>query len=143
MAETNINISIQFLKDRVDATLAVQKEIQGTWVWPARTVADWEADSLALDRSQPDTIAAQAVSAVTVADIARGALDARMGTLHTLTVQAVGVMRVRAQRDASLQPVVNELSARGDSRKTIEEEATALLSAWKESSAPIFSRLRR
>lgn len=35
--------------------------------------------------------------------------------------------------------MVDELSARGDSRKTIEDEGTALLSAWKEEFLPAFS----
>lgn len=139
MADSNLNTSIQFLKDRVDATYAVQKAIASDWVWPLRSVADWEADSLSLDKSQPGTPASDAISAITLGDSARGALDARLAALHEQTLAAVGVMRVRAQRNPALLPVVNELSARGDSRKVIEDEATSLLSGWKEEFGPAFS----
>jgi hypothetical protein len=128
----DINTSIDFLKTRVDQTLSVQRSIADTWTWDLKTLAEWEADSLQLDKTQPNTVAAKAIAAATRADSARGALDGRLAELHAQTLTTVGVMRVRAERAPEHRDVVNELSARGDSRRAIEDEATALLSAWTE-----------
>ncbi len=128
----DINTSIDFLKTRVDQTLSVQREIATTWTWSEKTLADWEADSLQLDKTQPNTVAAKAIAAATRAESARSVLDARLAELHAQTLTAVGVMRVRAERAPEHRDVVEELSARGDSRRAIEDEATALLSAWTE-----------
>jgi hypothetical protein len=135
----DINTSIDFLKNRVDKTLSVQRQIAATWTWPIKTVAEWEADSTQLDKSQPDTAAATAIAATTRADGVRGQLDQRLATIHAQTLAVVGVMRVRAERAPEHRHVVDELSARGNSRKEIEDEAAALLSAWKEEFGPNFA----
>lgn len=41
-------------------------------------------------------------------------------------------MRSRALADPTLRPVVDELSARGDSNRAIEEEGEELLAAWSQ-----------
>jgi hypothetical protein len=46
-------------------------------------------------------------------------------------VAIVESMRTEAKRNVELEPVVNDLSARGSSRVVIENEGTALLSAWE------------
>ena len=127
----DLSTSIAFLKQRTDATLSVQSSIAGDWLWPLKTVALWQADSLALDQSQPGTLAQLAVDAATGAEQARGAIDARLAEMHRQTLATVGVMRVRALRDPDARAVVDELSARGNTRRSIEEEGAALLSAWK------------
>ncbi|MBL9130538.1 MAG: hypothetical protein JNG86_05025 [Verrucomicrobiaceae bacterium] len=127
----NLNTSIEFLKDRVDKTRSVQTQIAATWLWPLRTVAQWQADSAALDKTVEGSLANVATEAHTTAEAARGDLDTRLGAIHAQTVAVTGVMRVRAQRQPELLPVVDELSARADSRSGIEKEGTACLSAWK------------
>lgn len=127
----NLNTSIDFLKQRVDKTRSVQSQIAATWVWPLRTVAQWQADGIALDKSEDGSLANVATEAHTLAEAARGDLDTRLAAIHAQTVSVVGVMRVRAERQPELLPVVDELSGRGDSRDAIEKEGTATLSAWK------------
>jgi hypothetical protein len=127
----NLNTSIDFLKDRVDKTRSVQTQIAATWLWPLKTVAQWEADGTALDKTVEDSLANVATEAHTTAEASRGALDTRLNSIHVQTVAVVGVMRVRAQRQPEIRHVVDELSARADSRDGIEKEGTALLSAWK------------
>ncbi len=127
----NLNTSIEFLKERVDKTRAVQTQIAATWLWPLKTVAQWEADGIALDKTVEGSLAQVATEAHTTAEAARGDLDTRLAGIHTQTVAAVGVMRVRAQRQPELKHVVDELSGRGTSRKEIEDEGMAMLSAWK------------
>lgn len=126
-----LNTSISFLKNRVDKTFAVQRQIAASWVWPFKTVADWEADSLQLDTTQPDTVAAGALEASTAEQKAQGTLDRRYAAIHAQTVSTLGVMRVRARRQPQYAHVINVLSARGDTSREIEDEGTALLSAWK------------
>lgn len=123
--------SIDILKTRVDKTRSVQTEIAATWLWSEKSVAQWEADALALDKTVEGSAAQIAVEAHTAAEGARGVLDARLAAIHAITVAVVGVMRVRAKRQPELGPVVDELSARADSRKGIEDEGAAVLSAWK------------
>lgn len=123
--------SIDDLKTRVDKTRSVQTQIAATWLWPLKTVAQWDADSGALDKSVEGSLAQVAIEAHTAGESARGDLDTRLAAIHTQTVAVAGVMRVRAQRQPELKPVVDELSARADSRKGIEEEGAAVLSAWK------------
>ena len=135
----DINTSIDFLKTRVDKTLSVQRHIAATWTWPLKTTAAWEEDSVQLDKSQPASKAALAIAAGIRTETARGQIDKRLAIIHSQTLTAVGVMRVRAQRSPEHADVVNELSARGDSRKAIEDEGTVLLSAWKEEFLPAFT----
>lgn len=127
----DLNTSVDFLKNRAEKTRSVQEQIAPTWVWPLKTVAQWAADVEALDKTVEDSLAQAAIAAHSGEEIARGNLDARLDVIHALTVSVVGVMRVRAQRQPELRHVVDELSGRGDSRKGTEDEAAALLSAWK------------
>ncbi len=127
----NLNTSIDFLKDRVDKTRSVQTQIASTWLWALRTVAEWQADGMALDKTVEGSLANVADEAHTSAEAARGDLDTRLAAIHAQTVAVVGVMRVRMQRQPELKPVVDELSGRADSREGIEKEGAACLSAWK------------
>ena len=85
-----------------------------------------------LDGAKSGTLAHKSKAAATDKSIQFAALDARYGILHARTLQAVGVMRSRALADPTLRPVVNELSARGDSNRAIEEEGEELLAAWSQ-----------
>lgn len=123
--------SIAEIKARLDKTRSVQTQIAATWVWPLKTVAQWEADAGAIDEAVEGSLANIANEARTAAEGARGVLDGRLSAIHAQTLSAVGVMRVRAVREPEKADVVEELSARGESRKAIEEEGAALLSAWK------------
>lgn len=126
-----LNTSIDFLKDRVDKTRSVQTQIAATWLWPLRSVAEWEADGETLDKTVEGSLANLATEAHTLAEAARGDLDTRLESIHAHTVAVTGVMRARVSRQPESKPVVDELSARADSRDGIEKEGTALLSAWK------------
>jgi hypothetical protein len=126
-----LNTSIDFLKDRVDKTRSVQTQIAATWLWPLKSVAEWAADSAALDKSVDGSLAQVATEAHTVAEAARGDLDERLHAIHVQTVSIVGVMRARSARQPESKHVVDELSGRADSRDGIEKEGTAALSAWK------------
>lgn len=132
----DISTSINFVITRTEKTSAVQATLAtlptAPWVWPSKTAAAWIADVEQLDGAKTGTLAQRATAAATDKNIQFAALDARYRTLHTLTLQAVGVMRSRALADVALRPVVDELSARGDSNRMIEEEGEELLAAWSQ-----------
>ncbi len=132
----DISTSIDFVIKRTEKTSAVQTTLATLpaepWVWPAKSAAAWTADVEELDGAKTGTLAQKAKAAATDRSIQFAALDARYTTLHTRTLQAVGVMRSRALADPSLRPVVDELSARGDSNRAIEEEGEELLAAWSQ-----------
>ena len=131
---TDINTSHAFVKERTEKTRAVQatRVTDVPWTWPLKTLAQWDADLVSLDAAVQDSLAK--VTAALNANMltARGLLDARFDAIHTFTLLAVGVMRVRAASLPGLLEIVNDLSARGDSRRTIEDEADDLLAAWEE-----------
>src|SRR5581483_67209 len=138
MSLLDITTTIKFVKDRVEATTSAQESIATKWVWPLKTVAQWQADLNELDGSrdgnQPGTLPSLAHNAIAAHQFqAKQANDLanRYELIHIKTVQAVGVMRGRAMADRSHAAVVDELSARGDSNIAIEDEGAELLAAWK------------
>lgn len=132
----DISTSTDFVISRTEKTSAVQITLAtlpiAPWIWPRKLPAAWTADVEQLDGAKTGTLAQKATAAATDKSIQFSALDSRYKTLHTRTLQAVGVMRSRALADVSLRPVVNELSARGDSNRSIEEEGEELLAAWSQ-----------
>ena len=135
----DVSTSLDFVRLRTEKTRAAQVAIAAVWVWPKKTLAQWDADILQLDGALEGTLAQKAKIADAQADQKRAALDLRYRTLHTVTLQAVGVMRARARGDETLQLNVDELSARGDSFRAIEEEGEELLAAWKTAFGEAFS----
>jgi hypothetical protein len=123
--------SIDDLKLRVEKTRSVQTQIAATWLWSLKTLAQWDEDAEQIDKTVEGSEAQLQIEGHTTAESERGKLDGRLSAIHKITVAVVGVMRVRAERQPELRDVVDELSARGNSRRGIEEEGTALLSAWK------------
>jgi hypothetical protein len=127
----DISTSLEFVRLRTEKTRAVQAAIAATWVSPSKSLAQWDADLDQLNGTQTGTLAQKAIAADADADQKRGVLETRYGTIHRRTLQAVGVMRARALADPELRFSVDELSARGDSYRAIEEEGEELLGAWK------------
>ncbi len=130
-----IPVAEDFVRERAEKIRAVQATLAAgasAWVWPKKTLAQWDADLLQLDGAVANTLAQLAREKEAAYDGLRGTLETRTRTIHTKTLQAVGVMRARALDDPELRPGVDELSARGDSLRAIEEEGEELLAVWKE-----------
>lgn len=127
----DLNTSIEFLKERVDKTRSVQATLAPTWTWRHKTLAQWEQVSQDLDKSVDGSLAQVALETQTGFQAATGALDARMASVHAITVPIVEAMRTEASRNPELKAVVDGLSASGHTRVSIEDEATTLLSAWE------------
>jgi hypothetical protein len=69
---TDLNTSIQFLKERVDKTLTVQTQISATWLWRHKTLAQWEQVSSDLDKTVPGSLAQLGIAAETASQRRHG-----------------------------------------------------------------------
>ena len=131
---TDIETSRAFVKERTEKTRAAQATLStdSAWTWPGKTLAAWDADINAMDATVPASLAKNTQAFEVDMLAARGILDARFDLIHKYTLLTVGVMRVRAATLPGLRDIVDDLSARGDSRRAVEEEADSLLAAWEE-----------
>ena len=137
---TEISTSQAFVKERTEKTRAAQQTLANdvAWTWPLKSIPLWDADLTSLDGSVTGSLTkithAQEVDMLA----ARGILDGRLDAIHKYTLLTVGVMRVRAKSIPGLIEIVDDLRARGDSRRAIEEEADDLIAAWEEWDQQIF-----
>jgi hypothetical protein len=131
---TDIETSRAFVKERTEKTRAAQATLvtDSAWTWPVKTLAQWDADVVSMDGTVPLSLAKTAAGMEADMLAARGLLDARLDAIHRYTMVTVGVMRVRAATLPGLREIVDDLSARGDSRTAIEAEAEGLIAAWEE-----------
>ena len=131
---TDIETSRAFVKERAEKTRAAQATLtaDSAWSWPLKTLAAWDADLVSMDATVNNSLAKTTKALDVDMLAARGFLDARLDAIHRYTLLVVGVMRVRAKTMPGLIEIVDDLSARGDSRRAIEDEADGLIAAWEE-----------
>jgi hypothetical protein len=119
--------SIEFIKKRAIATLAVAKTLAPSWEWQEKTYADYEAQHKALADQEGAANEAE-VDMVT----ARTTWDGQLETLHRRTMQGIAMAKTHFRNDALKLALVQNLEARGDSRTTILKEALDWEKAWKK-----------
>lgn len=131
---TDIETSRAFVKERTEKTRAAQATLttDAGWTWPLKSLAAWDADLVSLDATVNLSLAKTTAALEVDMLAARGLMDARFDAIHKYTLLVVGVMRVRAKTLPGLLAIVDDLSARGDSRRAIEDEADDLIAAWEE-----------
>ena len=122
---TDIETSRAFVKERTEKTREAQSTLaaDSAWTWLLKTLAAWDADIVAMDATVNASLAKTTAALEVDMLAARGFLDARLDAIHKYTLLTVGVMRVRAKTLPGLIDIVKNLSARGDSRRAIEDEA--------------------
>ncbi len=129
----DIETSIEFVIERANKTRAAQATLSAApeaWVWPEKTLAQWDADLLQTDGGTLGTLAYNANRDHVAFENAHGLLDERYGTMKARTKQAVLIMRGKAARNAALAPAVDELTAKASSWRGIEDEAEDCLAVW-------------
>lgn len=135
----DISTSEDFVILRTTKTRAAQATLatDAAWVWPSKTLAQWDADLDSLDATKAGSIAH--VAKAHEADMlrGRGLYDGRLDEIHKFTLLAVGIMRLRVHGPGAtgmegLTSIVDRLSSRGDSRTAITHEAELLEAAWDE-----------
>ena len=131
MSLLNLNTSIAFTIERAEKTRAAQSVIQAAWVWPLKTIAQWDADLEQCEGGVLNTLAYKALMDDAAYSLTQTAMQSRMDVMHARTLQLVGVMRARMQANPLLSPTVSHLSANGNTWRSIEEEGEDVLAAWK------------
>lgn len=131
MSLLDLNTSIAFTIERAEKTRAAQGIIAAVWVWPLKTMAQWDADLDNCEGGVPGTLANQALLDDVAYSLAQSAMQARINIIHSRTVQIVGVMRARALANPLLSSTVSHLSASGNTWRSIEDEGDDALAAWK------------
>jgi hypothetical protein len=117
----------QFIRDRAEATGNVQVELIAKWVWSEKPTAQWKIDVAAVDAREREVGKKEAAVLA-----ARGDLDVQLIELHDRDVQMLGMARIAYRRQPSKLVLLQNLSAVGNSRKTILGEARDLLPAWAQ-----------
>ncbi|MBI3876130.1 MAG: hypothetical protein HY300_09285 [Verrucomicrobia bacterium] len=119
--------SLQFIRDRSQATRDVQAQIAGDWVWEEKTLAQWDADLVAYDAQV--VVESQKSELL---DTARSAYNNAEHDLHGRTVQALIMARARYRHDPVKLGVIANLTAAGDTQPHIEKEGLDWESAWED-----------
>ena len=118
--------SIEAIILRAQATSDTQAAIAATWVWDEKTVVQWASALTAIDTKK-----------IAVSDLEgdyllkRADFDTTIASLHDLTVEGLGMARVKWRKDAAKKAILSGLSASGGGRETIEREAQAWESVWQ------------
>ncbi len=119
--------SIEITTIRAQATRDAQTAIAATWVWEEMTVADWNAILAALDAKKV------AVSDLDADQLAkRSVYENTINQLHDLTVEGLGMARVKWRKDEAKKKILSTLSSAGGGRETVQAEAQAWESVWEK-----------
>jgi hypothetical protein len=117
----------QFIEERAVATLSAQENIAMAWVWPYKTVAEWTTSINSFNAQE--IVAIDAKSALVSM---QGTVDMMMGALHEKTVKVLALLRTVVELTTPENiNLVEMLSASGQSRAEVMDEAQDLASAWK------------
>ena len=130
--------SIQDVKERVAETRAVQTDLVNLWVWGSATLLEWDEWIRQFDATSttPSQSLAKKIAVATVnANNAKQAYDGALSNIRLTVTVAVSDLRSKAKLDPTLDDVVEELSAQGNTRPTIVEEANNLVVAWEDYNA--------
>ncbi len=127
--------SIQDVKDRVLETRAVQTDLADMWVWDSATLLEWDEWIRQFDTTSliPTPSLAKKIALATVAaNNAKQTYEGSLSNIKLTVTVAVSGLRAKAKLDPTLDDVVDELSAQGNTRPTILEEAENLVVAWED-----------
>ena len=129
--------SIIFIKDRATKTIAAAQQLAAQWTWQEKTIPQMRAALTAITGdttvTPPVTGQEKTLSAAEKAMTdARALWDSKLDQLHRLTMQGVSMAKSRYRNDPVKLTLVENLSARGDSRPVILDEALEWETAWNE-----------
>ena len=129
--DERLNSDVDFIKLRLADTIAVQATIASEWVWDELTLVQWS--------NKQDEFVGTPTSLIEVqlgldADVrlAAGHLASVLRRLHDATVTGVGLARVRFRKEVEFAAVIGALSAAGQSRQAILDEAEEWALAWED-----------
>ena len=118
----------RFIIERALATRSAQQNLALIWIWALKTLAQWTAAITSFETKELAVIDAK-----TTVNNLQGIVDAKLDELHELTVKVLTMLRTKLElTNPNSLHTVEVLSAVGDSRISVVEEAKELASAWKD-----------
>lgn len=117
--------SLEFIQARLHATRDAQTEIAVAWVWEEVTVLQWNTRVTDFGTKKAASAAQEGVMLN-----ARATFEDSITQLHDLTVTGLKMARVKWRNDAARKAILTTLSAAGDSRDGVENEAQAWAGVW-------------
>ncbi|MEI7534553.1 MAG: hypothetical protein WCK57_09300 [Verrucomicrobiae bacterium] len=129
--------SIIFVKERATKTIAAAQQLAAQWTWQEKTIPQMKAALTAItgDNTVTPPVIGQektASAAEKAMTDARALWDKSLDQLHRLTMQGVSMAKSRYRNDPVKLALVENLTARGDSRPVILDEALEWETAWNE-----------
>ena len=129
--------TIGFIKERATKTIAAAKSVATQWTWQEKTIPQMQAALTAIvgDSTVTPPIIGQektTSAAEKAMTDARALWDSKLDQLHRWTMQGVSMAKSRYRNDPVKLTLVENLTARGDSRPVILDEALEWETAWNE-----------
>ena len=129
--DNRLNTDVEFIKNRLADTIAVQATIAPDWVWDELSLAQWDAKQEELVGTPTSLMEVQRGLEADV-NLAAGRLAVALQSLHDATVTGVGLARVRFRKEVEFAAVIGALSAAGQSRQAILDDAEEWVLAWED-----------
>jgi hypothetical protein len=149
--------SIEFIKDRASKTISAAKAVASQWTSQEVTIAQLQTGLTAIvgdDQATPPIPGQEKIVSAAEKEMtnSRSAWDGSLDTLHRFTMQGVSMAKNRFRNDDIKLSLVQDLTARGDSRQGILDEALGWETAWNKAdptwnplpanTLPLFTALR-
>jgi hypothetical protein len=149
--------SIEFIKDRATKTISAAKAVALVWKWQEQTIPQLQAGLTAIigdDKATPPALGQEKITSAAEKEMtnARAAWDSSLDNLHRLTMQGISMAKNHFRDDDIKMSLVQDLTARGDSRAGILDEALEWETAWNKvdpawnplpaNTLPLFNALR-
>ena len=126
-----LNTDVEFIRNRLGDTIACQGTVADEWVWDELTLAEWDAKQAEFVGTPTSLIEVQLGLEMDV-NIAASKLATILQRLHDATVTAVGLARVKFRKEVEFAAVIGALSAAGQSRQDILDDAEEWALAWED-----------
>lgn len=129
--------SIAFIKERATKTIAAATQLAPQWTWQEKTLPQMQAGLTAIigdDQATPPVIGQEQTTRAAERAMrdARALWDQSLDQLHRWTMQGIAMAKSRYRNDPVKMALVEDLTARGDSRPAILDEALDWETAWNE-----------
>ena len=129
--DQRLNSDVEFIKTRLADTIAVQTTIASEWVWDELSLAQWDAKQAEMVGT-PTSLSEVQIGLEADVNQAAGRLAVALRSLHDATVTGVGLARVRFRKEVEFAAVIGALSAAGQSRQAILDDAEEWALAWED-----------
>jgi len=119
-------MEISVVRTRAQATRDVQAEFAAQWVWPDKTLAQWDTDlTLLTEKERNENAAEQEEHAI------RAQRNAAYKSLERFTMQTVAALKVSARGNTAVLEALKRLPGQPFGRPQSLARAKAVAEAWK------------